>query len=289
MYYYDPHDHVSIAGSYIMSMPVLSFSRSPALPFVEMRRALNSNACFHTHTHDEFSFGIIDNGMATYQNQHKANLIGKGVTVMINPGEAHSCNPAENEWSYRMLFVDTGWISRLQEESDYAASADYTPFPQKMKNDANTWQEVHYLYLALAEAGNQLQAETQLVYLLNEVIGSPKTKTLTHNNRCLKVARELLLDQPSENLSLTDISRSTGLSRFQLIRSFKAIYGQTPHAYLLDYRIKLAKNFLQQGRGLSEVAADLGFSDQAHFQRHFKKRVAVTPKQYQNFFSNSAL
>ncbi|MDX1344059.1 MAG: helix-turn-helix transcriptional regulator, partial [Reinekea sp.] len=68
----------------------------------------------------------------------------------------------------------------------------------------------------------------------------------------------------------------------QLIRSFKARFGQTPHAYQLDSRIKRAKQLLRSGQALSSVALELGFADQAHFQRHFKRRLAVTPKVYQS-------
>jgi len=41
---------------------------------------------------------------------------------------------------------------------------------------------------------------------------------------------------------------------------------------------------LKSGQAISQVAYELGFSDQAHFQRQFKKRLAVTPKYYQSHF-----
>jgi AraC-like DNA-binding protein len=92
------------------------------------------------------------------------------------------------------------------------------------------------------------------------------------------------MDQLDSNWSLDQFSNETGLSRYHLIRSFKAHYGLAPHAYQLDQRIKKAKILLQQGKDLADTAQQLGFSDQAHFQRNFKKRVAVTPKRYQSFF-----
>ena len=54
----------------------------------------------------------------------------------------------------------------------------------------------------------------------------------------------------------------------------------TPHAYLLDQRIRHARTLLRQGQPLAEVALASGFADQAHFQRQFKRRVAATPGQY---------
>jgi uncharacterized cupin superfamily protein len=92
----------------------LFFRRSPSLPSVEMRQAFNLSACYHTHSHDEFSFGVIDNGSADYRSLRQRNRIGRGTTVTINPGDAHACNPNAGEWSYRMLFVDTQWVGDLQ-------------------------------------------------------------------------------------------------------------------------------------------------------------------------------
>ena len=269
-----------------MAKRSLTFKKSPSLPFVELRYAVNSSACFHAHTHDEFSFGVIDQGAAVYQNQRRANDIGTGITVTINPGDVHACNPKDGAWSYRMIFVDTLWISCLQDEMGFLKSSDYQRFSQQLFKHPQIAQGVSLLYQALSEQSNQLQAETLLITQLTQLMSVPESANLTSHKEQEKMvkAREILLDQSSESVGLFDIAKTVGLSRYQLIRAFRDYYGQTPHAYLLDYRIKQAKHYLQQGRGLSQVALDLGFADQAHFQRHFKRRLAVTPKQYQAFF-----
>lgn len=71
-----------------------------------------------------------------------------------------------------------------------------------------------------------------------------------------------------------------GLTPSHFVRSFSRHYGMTPHAYLLNQRIRHARTLLKRGEPLAEVALASGFADQAHFQRQFKRRVAATPGHY---------
>nr|WP_255542557.1 AraC family transcriptional regulator [Azospirillum sp. INR13] len=84
----------------------------------------------------------------------------------------------------------------------------------------------------------------------------------------------------TQPLRLADIAAACRLSPSYLVRSFKARYGLTPHAYQINRRIQFGKRELQRGRPIVEVALDAGFADQAHFQRAFKRHVAATPGQY---------
>ena len=81
-------------------------------------------------------------------------------------------------------------------------------------------------------------------------------------------------------LSLDLLARESELGRYQLIRAFRAATGLTPHAYLLNARVNRGRQLLNQGQALAEVAYQLGFADQSHFQRVFKAHVGVTPGQY---------
>ncbi|MFV0489470.1 MAG: helix-turn-helix transcriptional regulator, partial [Vibrio fluvialis] len=80
-------------------------------------------------------------------------------------------------------------------------------------------------------------------------------------------------------------ANEVGVSPYHLIRTFKQYFGLSPHAYLMDERIKRAKQLLKQGETIVDTSLALGFADQAHFQRSFKSRIALTPKKYQSFFT----
>lgn len=262
----------------------LSFQKSPSLPYVEMRRATSSSACFHTHTHDEFSFGVIDSGAAIYQNQQSHYHIGQGTTVTINPGEVHSCNPEAGAWSYRMLFVNTQRLGELQQELFGTPSNDYRDFFAHRRDDPSLLTGFNELYSQLQQSDGSLAAETQLLSYVQQLFPEQPCHLDTPDRHRAEFAQQLIMDELDINHSLLDLAQASGLSRFHFVRSFKHRYGQTPHAYQLDHRIKKSKRLLETGESLSNIAHMLGFSDQAHFQRHFKKRLAITPKQYQGFF-----
>ncbi|MEH6566544.1 MAG: AraC family transcriptional regulator [Halopseudomonas sp.] len=257
--------------------------RSPALPFVELRQADRSSACYQQHTHDEFSFGVIDQGHTLYRNRGKAQRIGAGSMVTVNPGEVHSCNPAAGLWSYRMLFLNAAWLGEFQREL-LGGSADYRCFPATTNARPNAVKQFDQLCAKLLGGDTALAAETGLIELLQPLFGAA-TAVVPGRHPGVLLARDLIMDQLDSNLQLDTLAGVAGLNRYQLIRSFKREFGQAPHAFQLDARIKLARVRLRRGDcSLNALALDLGFADQAHFQRHFKLRTALTPGQYRAFY-----
>ena len=260
------------------------FRRSALLPQVEMRRANHSLACYHTHTHDEFSVGVIDAGAAVCRQGSAQQTLHQGTVVVIHPGDAHSCNPrADQAWSYRMLFIDARWLGGLQADMP-GSSGDYRPLAAVGNPATLAYAQFDALFDALErEAEDAWGLEEKLIdFLLPHSQGGGATGLASSTPQSqLGRAREMILDQLEDKITLDDVAQVAGLSRYHLIRSFKQAYGQTPHAFQLDQRINRAKQLLKQGNTMVDVAQQLGFADQSHFQRHFKKRHAVTPMHYQ--------
>ncbi|MGO4837788.1 helix-turn-helix domain-containing protein, partial [Rhizobiaceae sp. 2RAB30] len=88
---------------------------------------------------------------------------------------------------------------------------------------------------------------------------------------------DLLSDGLAEKLTLDDLAQAAGLPRQRLIRAFRRATGFTPHAFLVNRRVDVAKDMLRRGSDPLSVAMATGFSDQAHLNRIFKARVGVTP------------
>lgn len=84
------------------------------------------------------------------------------------------------------------------------------------------------------------------------------------------------------NLGLEELARVAQLSPQYFCEAFKRATNMTPHQFVIHSRIERAKELLSQSTlSIAEIARQVGFADQSHFHRHFKRLVGATPKQFQ--------
>lgn len=93
-------------------------------------------------------------------------------------------------------------------------------------------------------------------------------------------AKALLGDRLGEKLRLDELAAAAGLSKYHLLRRFRAATGMTPGAYRRHLRIEAAKQALRRGESPSQVALAFGFVDQSHFTRIFRSETGVTPARF---------
>jgi AraC family transcriptional regulator len=75
-----------------------------------------------------------------------------------------------------------------------------------------------------------------------------------------------------------DLSALIHLSVAHFSRSFKRTFGESPHAFVIKRRLKIATRFmLETEMSLTDIAFQCGFVDQAHFCRLFRKWTSATP------------
>jgi AraC family transcriptional regulator len=95
--------------------------------------------------------------------------------------------------------------------------------------------------------------------------------------------REYIRKNLASNIGLAELADHANLSPHHFSMLFKHALGSPPHHYVLQERIDEAQRQLAVGRmSISELALNLGFSDQSHFSRAFRKMTGTTPKRYQS-------
>jgi AraC family transcriptional regulator len=92
-------------------------------------------------------------------------------------------------------------------------------------------------------------------------------------------AVEYIQDQLDTELTVSGIAKAVYMSPYHFTRLFKESTGQSPYQYVVDARVRKAKELLTTGKfTISEAAHHVGFVDQSHLTRHFKRVFGLPPK-----------
>lgn len=151
---------------------------------------------------------------------------------------------------------------------------------------------IHSLALALKaelespQVGGKLYvetiAQTLTVHLLRNyttnrsAICAPTSPSLPKQK--FQQATDYINDYLDRDLSLSDLAALVQMSPFHFARLFKKSSGFAPHQFVIRCRVERAKELLLQGKlGIADIATEVGFTNQSHLTRHFKRIVGVTP------------
>jgi len=262
-----------------------TFWRDDTLAFVEARSIDDGRKVrYGKHAHETFSIGIVTNGRCSYLNGRTQQHIGAGTVVLMNPGDAHACNPERGgPWAYRMLYFDVAWLTGIQRDLGSGGHAEFRPFLAVSTTQPGLYAALYRLYDVLTDRQvDSLEKHCAALAFMTTVQQalSPVPESPSHGHRGLARAAEFIRDNYARSIKLEEICAAADLSASYLIRAFNVKYGMTPHAYVTNCRIEFSRSQLRRGRPIAEVALAAGFSDQAHLQRSFKRLVAATPGQY---------
>jgi AraC family transcriptional regulator len=85
----------------------------------------------------------------------------------------------------------------------------------------------------------------------------------------------------TQAIKTKDLAEFIGMSQFHFSRLFKQSTGISPHQYVIQQRIELAKQLLQKtDRAIADIALNCGFNSQSHLGKYFRTITGTTPKEY---------
>jgi AraC-like DNA-binding protein len=248
--------------------------------------AMNADTArsFPRHTHDQYGIGVIDRGAQASVSDARQVEAGPGDLIFVNPGEVHDGRTRDGKpRAWRMLYLDPGLLSRAREdvlESHHGAPA----FSAPVASDASMRALFDALHAQVTQSGGALDAMAGELAVLRLVAGLEqrlfrRPLPRRHDGRIAR-ARERIDDVPAAPLTLTGLAEDAGMSRFQLHRAFLRELGLSPHAYILQQRLALARRLIRGGMPLAEAALAAGFCDQSHLNRWFARAYGVPPGRY---------
>jgi AraC-like DNA-binding protein len=262
------------------------FWRDPDIPALELRFSSYDSRTFPKHTHDSYSFGLVEKGECTFFLQGADHRIGPGQIALIPPAEVHCCNPdGDSGWRYRMFHLEPAWLHRLAEETAGRAGARPV-FSNPVAEDAEVAGHLLRLFALLQQGGEIAEKQSAMYEAFSSLLirlGNCRTPTreMPAEPAAVLIGEEYIRDNLENSISLETLATLTGLSPYHFLRVFKAAKGLPPHTFQTQLRIDLAKKLLSRGADIADAAYTAGFSDQCHFTRKFKQFTGATPRQYQ--------
>jgi AraC-like DNA-binding protein len=250
---------------------------APQVPGIrEVFHAHLVDYAYPPHCHETWAVLIVDDGAIRYDlDRRRCGAAGQTVTI-LPPGVAHDGRPAPGARGFRKreLYLDGSFFPAELT----GAAVDHTSI-----SDPPLRAAISRLHDDLCGDVESLAAEARLA-----LIGERITGHLARASRPAPAPepgvawqlRRLLDDHATTQLSLAWAAGTLDRSVPHLVRSFTRQFGLSPHAYVIGRRIDAARRLMLRGAAPADVATAVGFYDQAHFTRHFKRHTATTPASY---------
>ncbi|MER9964403.1 AraC family transcriptional regulator [Mesorhizobium sp. M0045] len=246
--------------------------RAAGMERIEAR--FHGNA-FDLHRHDTYAIGVTLYGVQRFRYRGQMHLSLPGQIIILHPDELHDGGAGtEDGLRYRMLYLEPSLMLDC-------LGGGSLPF---VRNAVVTDRDLRATLLsALGPLDQQLDElfvvdfMTQLMQSLARHAGQPAKPVAKTAWRAASLARDYLEENVARIVRSDELEAITGLDRYALSRHFRATFSTSPHRFLLMRRLQRARRMIEADEPLAQIAIAAGFSDQSHFNRHFKKAFGVTP------------
>jgi len=223
------------------------------------------------HVHQRAYFGFLLGG--GYREQLGQRLVTFGpLSVVFHPPREVRCGDI-SPGGARLFHVELPdpWIERLREIGTVPDAA-YDHHGGPLIALARTL----YREFRHPDAASPMVIEGVVLEMLGALM---RRRALAGPNPAwVARARDIIHERALDAPSLAEVAAELGVAPVRLARSFRRHYGESPGDYIRRERIRRACERLTDSQvSLAAVAAELGFTDQSHFTRVFRKLVGTTP------------
>jgi AraC-like DNA-binding protein len=219
----------------------------------------------------------------------KTETVTEPSLVMLQP-EAQLWVDSQQAYSYEALYISPEMIDLIFAAAP-GGSSKRVVLPERVSDNGVLLATFMAVHSTLASAATTRQVQVELLRLMFGLLGANLLRRLSGREphpAVINRAREHIRESYSQGLSLDELSRRVGMCKYSLVRAFKREFGLPPHAYQNYLRVMRAKRLISEGRPISGVAYAVGFTDQSHLNRHFKRFLGYTPGSYAKQIARSA-
>lgn len=262
-----------------MGMEVTRAWRPPIDGLREVFHASAATHAYPAHVHDTWTVFIVDDGAIRFDLDGSPRAADRARVNVLPPHVVHDGRPATaSGFRKRVLYIERSLLGHAL----IGPAVDRPVVPDRGLRDA-----VAVLHDRLACVDDLLEAETRLAFVVERIAASyggqpaePLAAAAPHDlAEQLRAHLEAHLFEP---VTIAAAAHAIGAAPTQLARSFTAMFGIAPHAYVLGRRLEAARERILAGQPLADVAAEVGFHDQAHLSHRFARFLGTTPGRYRS-------
>lgn len=226
---------------------------------------------------------LLLNAMRRYQVTIEARHPVEAISVFFRPGFAEEV-AAAYKVPTEMQLVDPQYrrSSRISFYEQVFTSPRAADLIRRMRTYAACGQPES---LWLDECMTELMIE--MLSLHEQNLGQMETVPVVRQNakdelfRRLLYARDYMAAMYSQDTQLADVARVACLSPSYFLRAYKAVFGETPHQFLIARRLEVACDQLRDASlTVGEICRNVGFTSLGSFSWMFKQRVGMSPMRY---------
>jgi AraC-like DNA-binding protein len=242
----------------------------------EVFHARFADHAYPPHTHDAWTLFIVDDGAIRYDLDGHARGADPPMVTILPPHVVHDGRAATSDgFRKRVLYLETSVLG----EHLIGRAVD-----QPVIGDRALRNRVSDLHHTLGCIDDTLEAETRLAFVVEQIrgcLGEGAPDPPAERGQDLAEHLRAYLDaHVCERATIAAAAEQIGAGSTQLARAFAATFGITPHVYVLGRRLDMARDRILAGEPLADVAVGVGFCDQAHLSRRFKKFLGASPGRF---------
>jgi AraC-like DNA-binding protein len=238
---------------------------------------------FPPHAHQEYLIGLTIAGVEHIIQDGQRWQSRAGQVRTINPGVVHEGGCADKQrWAYEALYIPEALVLEAVLSVGRVSTAPRLAEP--VIDDPKLAAALAHLFALLKSEAEPLVREEALAsflaHLAQHRVMRVEPPLVGREPQAVERARDYLTANARRRVPLEILATVSGLSKFHLLRVFKAQTGLTPWQYQTQLRIDLARRLLSAGEPAGQVAIACGYADQSHLTRRFREIVGLTPAAY---------
>ena len=253
--------------------------------------------CVPLHWHDEMELIYIKKGIGRITVDFREYKVTGPSLVLILPGQLHSIDPFNEEaMEYEnIIFSPNMLVSR---QNDVTATDFLLPLITGKITVPTVFTPVYPYYediIAPIDAcdeicktkpqGYELYVKSQLFQFFFILDNRCRNLTTKGKNKKtldkMKIVLKYIENNYMQKITIGDIAAAVGFSESHFMRYFKETMGTSFVEYLRDYRLTIASRLLTSSdSSILNIAAETGFENLSYFNRVFKEKYKMTPRQF---------